>query len=181
MNVIYRLKCQLSGDALQGSWSQLNVIKLHDSLSLLIQIPYPLKMFALARKMGYEMRPIARWLDNTLQPSGPPRVPFTPGQGYRPPFRPSRDFSRIKCFSCSQFGHTQARCPKPDSSLPYKPADVLTTSEHRSTAGKLYLDRDLTHTGLNAIHQGSISSSLRDHTLRNSTRNSDIIDTTLKN
>ena len=45
------------------------------------------QMFALARKMGYEMRPIARRMDNTSQPSGSPRVPFTPGQGYRRPFR----------------------------------------------------------------------------------------------
>ena len=80
------------------------------------------QMFALAWKMGYEMRPIARRLDNTRQPSGSPRAPFTRGQGYRPPFRPGRDFSRIKCFSCGQFGDTQACCPRPDSSLPYKPA-----------------------------------------------------------
>ena len=65
---------------------------------------------------------IARRLDNTRQPSGSPRAPVTPSQGYHPPFRPGRDFSRIKCFSCGQFGHTQARCPKPDSTLPYKPA-----------------------------------------------------------
>ena len=80
------------------------------------------QMFALARKMGYEMRPVARRLDSTRQPFGSPRGPFTSGQGYRPPFRPGRDFSRIKCSSCSQFGHTQARCPRPDSSLPHKPA-----------------------------------------------------------
>ena len=76
--------------------------------------------FALPRKMGYEIRPIARRLDNTRQPSVSPRAPFTPSQGYRPPFRPCRDFSRIKCFSCGQFGHTQVRCPKPDLTLPYK-------------------------------------------------------------
>ena len=88
-------------------------------------------MFALARKMGYEMRPIARQLDNTHQPSGSPRAPFTPGQGYHPPFRSGRDFSRIKCFSCGQFGHTQARCPRPDSSLPYKPASWNMQSDNQ--------------------------------------------------
>ena len=31
----------------------------------------------LTRKMGYEMRPIARRLDNMRQPSGSPRVPYT--------------------------------------------------------------------------------------------------------
>ena len=77
------------------------------------------QMFALARKIGHKQRPIARQSDNTRQPSGPPRAPFTPGQGYRPPFRPGRDFFRIKCLSCGQFGHTQARCPMPDSFLPY--------------------------------------------------------------
>ena len=80
------------------------------------------QMFALARKMGYEMRPIARRMDNARQSPGSPRAPFSPGQGYRPPFRSGRDFSRAKCFSCGQFGHTQACCPKPDSTLPYKPA-----------------------------------------------------------
>ena len=40
------------------------------------------QLFALAWKMGYEMRPIARRLDNTHQPSGSPRAPFTPIQGY---------------------------------------------------------------------------------------------------
>ena len=61
------------------------------------------QMFALARKMGYEMPPIARRLDNTCQLSGSPRAPFTTGLGYRPPFRPGHDFSKIKCFSCGQF------------------------------------------------------------------------------
>ena len=46
--VITRLKCQLSGDALQGSGSQLNVIKYH-CLSLLIQIPYPLQLVPVTR------------------------------------------------------------------------------------------------------------------------------------
>ena len=48
-------------------------------------------MFTLAQKMGYEMRPIARRLDNTRQPSGPTRAPFTPSHRCRPPFWPGRD------------------------------------------------------------------------------------------
>ena len=134
------------------------------------------QMFALARKMGYEMRPIARRSDNTRQRSGSPRAPFTPDQGYRPPFRPGRDFSRIKCFSCGQFEHTQAHCPRPDLSLPYKPAGWNMQSDNQQHQDN-YLDRDLTLTGLNAIHQGSNSSSPCDHTLHNSTRKSDSIDT----
>ena len=81
------------------------------------------QMFALARRMGYEMRPIAHHMDNVHQSPGSPRAPFASGQGYRTPIRSGRDFSWIKCFSCGQMGHTQARCPKPDSMLPYKPAD----------------------------------------------------------
>ena len=34
-----------------------------------------------------------------------------------------------RCFSCGQFGHMQARCPKPDASLPYKPAGWFLQSE----------------------------------------------------
>ena len=82
-------------------------------------MPPPLQqMFALARRMGYEMRPIARHAENTCWP---PESPRAPGQGYRTPFRPGRDYSKIKCFSCGNMGHTQARCPKPDSALPFRP------------------------------------------------------------
>ena len=75
------------------------------------------QMFTLARRMGYEMRPIARRLDAPRQTPGPQS---SPNMEYRAPFRP-RDYSRTKCFSFGQLGHTQVRCPKPDSSLPFRP------------------------------------------------------------
>ena len=77
------------------------------------------QMFTVARRMGYEMRPVAR---RSSQPPGSPRAPLTSGQGYRQPFRQGRDFSKVKCLSCGQMGHTQARCPKPDATLPFKPS-----------------------------------------------------------
>ena len=54
------------------------------------------QMFALARRMGYEMRPIARRFDAPRQTPGPRS---SPDKKYRAPFRP-RDYSRTKCFSC---------------------------------------------------------------------------------
>ena len=77
------------------------------------------QMFALARRMGYEMRPIARWMDTSPQPQG--NRPFaTQDRGFRPQTRTSRKYSKVKCFSCGQFGHMQSRCPRPDASLPFK-------------------------------------------------------------
>ena len=58
--------------------------------------PLLLQKFALARRMGYEMRQIARQAN---LPPGSPRTRFASGQGYRPPFRQGRDFYKIKCFS----------------------------------------------------------------------------------
>ena len=43
-------------------------------------------------------------------------------------FKP-RDYSRTKCFSCGQLGHTQVRCPKPDSSLPFRPSGWVDRSD----------------------------------------------------
>ena len=131
------------------------------------------------RKMGYEMWPIARRMDNTRQSPGSPRTPVIPGQGYRPPFRSGRDFSRIKCFSCGQFGlvaQSQTRLFR--TNRPVGICSLIVNSTRTSLhCRELYLDWDLTHTGLNALHQGSISSSPLDQTFRDSTQNSDIIDT----
>ena len=76
------------------------------------------QMFALARRMGYEMRPIAGEPDAQRRPPGNCPSPDQ-NRGFRPQTRTGRDYSRIKCFSC---GHMQTRCPRPDSSLPFKPA-----------------------------------------------------------
>ena len=75
-------------------------------------------MFALARRMGYEMRPIARRSD---APRRTPGSPTPPRQGYRSSYRPGRDHSKMMCFRCGQIGHTQARCNNIDSSLPFRP------------------------------------------------------------
>ena len=83
------------------------------------------QMFALARRMGYEMRPISRRFDAPRQTLGSRQ---TPNRDYRAPFKP-RDYSRTKCFSCGQLGHTQVRCPKPDSSLPFRPSGWVDRSD----------------------------------------------------
>ena len=56
----------------------------------------------LARRMGYKMRPIARRTGATRQGPSSPRMT---GQGYRAPFRPGRDYAKVKCFSCGHMGH----------------------------------------------------------------------------
>ena len=50
------------------------------------------QMFALAKRMGYEMRPIAR---RANQPPGSPRTPFASRQGYRPPLRQGHDQNQV--------------------------------------------------------------------------------------
>ena len=88
------------------------------------------QMFALARRMGYEMRPIANQQDAQRRPPG-----AQPSQeqhrGFRQPVRTGRDFSRIKCFSCGEFGHMQSRCQKPDATKPFRPAGWHLQSDNR--------------------------------------------------
>ena len=86
------------------------------------------QMFALAQRMGYEMRPISRQTDAPRQQSGG-RPPVGQDRTFRSQPRTGRDYSKFRCFSCGQFGHMQARCPKPDASLPYKPAGWFLQSD----------------------------------------------------
>ena len=84
-------------------------------------VPTLQQMFALARRMGYEMRPISRQTDAPRQQPGG-RSPVDQNRGFRSQSRTGRDYSKFKCFSCGQFGHMQSRCPNPGASLPFKPA-----------------------------------------------------------
>ena len=86
------------------------------------------QMFALAQRMGYEMRPISRQTDAPRQQPGG-RSPVGQDRGFRSQPRSGRDYSKFRCFSCGQFGHMQSRCPKPDASLPFKPAGWFLQSE----------------------------------------------------
>ena len=129
--------------------------------------PDPRQMFALARHMGYEMRPIARRSD---APRRTPGSLTTPGQGYCSSYRSGHDYSKMKCFSCSQMGHTQARCPKPDSSLPFRPDGWNARSDgpqrhSNAPSGKRNIGQDLTLTGLHVIDLDHTSSSpvISDH------------------
>ena len=88
------------------------------------------QMFALARRMGYEMRPIAGQPDAQRRPPGNQSTPDQ-NRGFRPPARTGRDYSRIKCFSCGEFGHMQSRCQRPVSTLPFKPAGWNLQSDNR--------------------------------------------------
>ena len=83
------------------------------------------QMFALARRMGFEMRPIARRFDAPRRTPGPQS---SPNRDYRAPFRP-RNYSRTKCFSCGQLGDTQVCCPKLDSSFPFRPSGWVDRSD----------------------------------------------------
>ena len=88
------------------------------------------QMFTLARRMGSEMHPIARQPDAQRQPPGNRSFPDQ-NRGFRLQARAGLDYSRIKCFSCGQFGHMQTRCPRPGSSLPFKPAGWQLQSDNR--------------------------------------------------
>ena len=90
------------------------------------------QMFALARRMGYEMRPIANQQDAQRRPPGSQPSPDQ-HRGFRPPARTGRDYSRMKCFSSGEFGHMQSRCQRPDATLPFRPAGWHLQSDNRPT------------------------------------------------
>ena len=93
-------------------------------------VPTLQHMFALARQMRYEMRPISGQTDAARQqPGNRPQVDLN--RGFRSQPRTGRDYSKLRCFSCGQFGHLQSRCPQPDSSLPFKPAGWFLQSDRR--------------------------------------------------
>ena len=88
------------------------------------------QMFTLARHMGYDMRPIARQT-NGSRPSSGNRSFSDQNRAFRPQTRTARDYSRIKCFSCGQFGHMRTRCPQPDASLPFRHVGWQLQSDNR--------------------------------------------------
>ena len=88
------------------------------------------QMFTLSRRMGYEMRPIAGPQDAQRRPPGS-QPPSNLQHGFRPTGRTGQDLSRIKCFSCGEFGHMQSRCQKPDASLPFRPPGWHLQSDSR--------------------------------------------------
>ena len=90
-------------------------------------VPTLQQMFALAQRMGYEMRRISRQTDAPRQQPGG-RSPVSQDRGFRSQPRTGRDYSKFRCFSCGQFV-TLSRCPKPDTSLPFKPAGWFLQSE----------------------------------------------------
>ena len=75
--------------------------------------------------------PDNRMLNVDLRGIGPPPPPPDQNRRFRPTARPVRDYSRIKCLSCGEFGHMQSRCRRPDSSLPFKPAGWQLQSDNR--------------------------------------------------
>ena len=90
-------------------------------------------------------------------------------------------YSRIKCFSCGEFGHMQIRFQRPDSSLLFKPAGWHLQSDNRpprngnNSPGKLLVDRDITPTGQYALHPAHLSSSYITSTLSTQSQEIDII------
>ena len=88
------------------------------------------QMFALARRMGYDMRPIVRPMDAPRQQPGS-RSAADQNRGFHSRPWTGRDYSRIRCFSCGQFGHMQSCCPQPDAYLPFKPAGWILQSDGR--------------------------------------------------
>ena len=136
------------------------------------------QMFALARRMEYEMRPVARQPDAQRQPPGNRSFPDQ-NRGFRSQARTGRDYSRIKCFSCGEFGHMQSHCPRPDTSLPFRPPCWQLKSDNRPQRDGNNHQGNLTHTGLCVLHSTPMSSSCITSTPTSHTPDTTIIPTKL--
>ena len=101
------------------------------------------QMFALARRMGYEMRPIDR---RTNQPSGSPQTPFASGQGHRPPF--SQGLLQNQVFQLRSDGTYTGSLAKAgfDTTVQTTGWNMQSDNHQQFPTGKRHLDRDLTQT-----------------------------------
>ena len=115
------------------------------------------QMFVLARRMGYEMRPIAGQPDAQRRP---PENRPSPDQnrGFRPPARAgiTRELS-------ASAAESLAICR------------VVARDRRQQQSGKLLVDRDITPTGLYALHPAPLSSSYITSTSSTQSQDIDII------
>ena len=120
------------------------------------------QMFALARRMGYEMRPIARRSDALSPDAGSPDIT---GSGISHVVLTWSRLLQDKVFQLQSNGTYTGSLPKADSSLPFRPdgwnarSDGPTATQRRMPTGKRNIGRDLTLTGLHVIDSDHASSS----------------------
>ena len=108
------------------------------------------------------MRPIARQTDGNRPNSGN-RSFSDQNRGFHPQTRTSRDYSRIKCFSCGQFGHMRTCCPQPEhpycSNLRVGNSSPIIVNNGRAIINRETPHRPGPHTGLHSLHLNPTPSS----------------------
>ena len=123
------------------------------------------QMFALSRRMGYEMRLIARRVN---QLPGSPRPSFALRSGISSTLSTGTVFLQNQVLQLRSDGAHAGALPKAGCNTTIQTAGVKyasrspTTKKYQSTNGKRHSDREITHTGLNAIHRDISSSSSTD-------------------